>query len=144
MVRSWRARPIGWRNESHRHYLAAKGISTKRYFLKKESTKIEKQKLPEFLLMYNLTGVKRPRLKDAYYIRRSGDSNVPDTRSLELIRPGDKVTITLAKKKQDLLLDVVAVDSWADHQVGSVANINDAYPLGTKILFRRKNVVRLG
>lgn len=26
--------PVGWRNESHRHYLAAKGISTKKYFAK--------------------------------------------------------------------------------------------------------------
>jgi len=29
--RTYRAKPIGWRGESHRHYLAAKGISTKRY-----------------------------------------------------------------------------------------------------------------
>lgn len=25
-------RPVGWRNEPHRHYLAAKGIPTKRYY----------------------------------------------------------------------------------------------------------------
>ena len=29
--RNYRARPVGWRNESHRHYLASKGIATKRY-----------------------------------------------------------------------------------------------------------------
>lgn len=29
-MRSYRQRPVGWRGESHRHYLAAKGIS--RYF----------------------------------------------------------------------------------------------------------------
>lgn len=37
MVRmaSFRGKPTGWRNDSHRHYLAAKGISTKnRYFSK--------------------------------------------------------------------------------------------------------------
>ena len=28
-MRSFRNKPVGWRNESHRHYLAAKGISTK-------------------------------------------------------------------------------------------------------------------
>ena len=32
MKRNYRARPVGWKGESHRHYLAAKGISTKRYF----------------------------------------------------------------------------------------------------------------
>jgi len=31
MVRDFRARPVGWRGESHRHYLASKGVSTKRY-----------------------------------------------------------------------------------------------------------------
>ena len=31
MKRNYRARPSGWRNESHRHYLAAKGIKTNRY-----------------------------------------------------------------------------------------------------------------
>lgn len=30
-MRSFRQRPVGWRNESHRHYLAAKGVKT-RYF----------------------------------------------------------------------------------------------------------------
>ena len=29
------SKPVGWRNESHRHYLAAKGISTKKYFGKR-------------------------------------------------------------------------------------------------------------
>lgn len=28
-MRSFRNKPVGWRNESHRHYLAAKGIKTK-------------------------------------------------------------------------------------------------------------------
>ena len=27
-MRSFRSKPIGWQNESHRHYLAAKGIKT--------------------------------------------------------------------------------------------------------------------
>lgn len=30
-------KPQGWRGESHRHYLAAKGVSTKRYAAKKYS-----------------------------------------------------------------------------------------------------------
>lgn len=34
-MRSFRSKPIGWRGESHRHYLAAKGIKTK-YFTDKE------------------------------------------------------------------------------------------------------------
>jgi hypothetical protein len=29
-------RPQGWRNESHRHYLAAKGVSTSKYLAKKK------------------------------------------------------------------------------------------------------------
>ena len=32
MKRNYRARPVGWKGESHRHYLAAKGIKTKRYY----------------------------------------------------------------------------------------------------------------
>jgi hypothetical protein len=28
---SFRAKPIGWRGESHRHYLAAKGVKTRYY-----------------------------------------------------------------------------------------------------------------
>ena len=42
-MRSFRAKPVGWKGESHCHYLAAKGISTKRdvlkekYFVKKEN-----------------------------------------------------------------------------------------------------------
>jgi hypothetical protein len=31
-MRSFRSKPIGWRNESYRHYLAAKGISTNKYY----------------------------------------------------------------------------------------------------------------
>ena len=31
MTRNFRARPVGWRGESHRHYLASKGVSTRRY-----------------------------------------------------------------------------------------------------------------
>jgi len=31
-MRSFRSKPVGWRGESYRHYLAAKGIKTKRYF----------------------------------------------------------------------------------------------------------------
>jgi hypothetical protein len=30
-MRSFRSKPVGWQHESHRHYLAAKGISTKYY-----------------------------------------------------------------------------------------------------------------
>lgn len=30
-MRSFRAKPVGWRGESHRHYLAAKGIKSKYY-----------------------------------------------------------------------------------------------------------------
>jgi hypothetical protein len=30
-MRSFRSRPVGWRGESHRHYLAAKGVTTRRY-----------------------------------------------------------------------------------------------------------------
>jgi len=33
-VRSFRSKPVGWRSESYRHYLAAKGVTTKRYFSK--------------------------------------------------------------------------------------------------------------
>ena len=36
MVHSFRQKPLGWRHDSHRHYLAAKGISTKRYFVRNE------------------------------------------------------------------------------------------------------------
>jgi len=28
---SFRAKPVGWRGESHRHYLAAKGVKTRYY-----------------------------------------------------------------------------------------------------------------
>lgn len=31
-----RYKPVGWRGESYRHYLAAKGIPTKRYFVRNE------------------------------------------------------------------------------------------------------------
>jgi len=31
MTRNFRARPVGWRGESHRHYLASKGVSTRRF-----------------------------------------------------------------------------------------------------------------
>lgn len=31
-MRSFRSKPVGWRNESYRHYLAAKGISTSRRY----------------------------------------------------------------------------------------------------------------
>jgi hypothetical protein len=31
-MRSFRSKPIGWQHESHRHYLAAKGISTKKTY----------------------------------------------------------------------------------------------------------------
>jgi len=35
-MRSFRARPVGWRNESYRHYLASKGVKTSKngYYLK--------------------------------------------------------------------------------------------------------------
>jgi hypothetical protein len=32
MVRSFRSKPIGWRNDNYRHYLAAKGVSTRMNF----------------------------------------------------------------------------------------------------------------
>lgn len=36
-MRSFRQKPVGWRNESYRHYLAAKGIKTKHeYFMARE------------------------------------------------------------------------------------------------------------
>lgn len=35
-MRSFRSRPVGWRNESYRHYLAAKGMKSK-YFVEKQS-----------------------------------------------------------------------------------------------------------
>jgi hypothetical protein len=33
-VRSFRSRPVGWRSESYRHYLASKGVSTRKYLSK--------------------------------------------------------------------------------------------------------------
>jgi len=36
-MRSFRSKPVGWRYESHRHSLAAKGFSTKSYFAEKIS-----------------------------------------------------------------------------------------------------------
>jgi hypothetical protein len=33
-MRSFRSKPIGWRNDSYRHYLAAKGVKTNRYYAK--------------------------------------------------------------------------------------------------------------
>ena len=42
-------RPVGWRNESYRHYLAAKGITTKRY-LKDKVRKSDPTKLSESAL----------------------------------------------------------------------------------------------
>jgi len=35
-MRSFRSRPVGWRGESHRHYLAGKGVSTSRFVRHKQ------------------------------------------------------------------------------------------------------------
>jgi hypothetical protein len=32
-MRSFRSKPVGWQNESHRHYLAAKGVKTKHNYM---------------------------------------------------------------------------------------------------------------
>jgi len=56
MVRNFRSRPVGWRGESHRHYLAGKGISTKRYSAYKGFSKSEVADLENFF-------GKNPRLK---------------------------------------------------------------------------------
>jgi hypothetical protein len=48
MVRSFRSRPVGWRNESYRHYLAAKGVRTNRYFVSRR--RIVQAKLRDPLL----------------------------------------------------------------------------------------------
>ena len=232
MVKNFRARPVGWRGESHRHYLASKGISTKRYLAKAERigtlnsmrgrrpviiaedlgakrkalidrlfeaekyrdikrdavdaefeevdddaleavahaeadeeselqkkydqedeeffarkdyfSKTTKQSLPDFLLMNNLVGVRRPRLKDAFSVRRSGDSDVPSKTRLELLRPSDMVSIRLSKSKDDVVLSVVNSDSASDHHVGEVVRSSgSALSLGEKVLFKRKNVLRL-
>ena len=45
------SKPVGWRNESHRHYLAAKGISTKKYLAKNESWNEYKERQTEFVKM---------------------------------------------------------------------------------------------
>lgn len=130
---------MGWRNESHRHYLAAKGISTKRYL-----SKGAKQRLPDFLRVNNVEDVKRPRLKNAFAVRRAGDDAVPPKTLLELLKQGDRVTVQTSKSKpkEELELTVSAADTWSDLHVGEVQNPNEAYPVGTKIFFRRKNVLR--
>jgi len=49
-MRSFRSKPVGWRGESHRHYLAAKGISTK---VKLENrARLKKWNLPKAAKVY--------------------------------------------------------------------------------------------
>jgi len=48
-MRSFRSKPVGWRGESHRHYLAAKGIKT-RYNVKKKVWKPQTTKFESNLL----------------------------------------------------------------------------------------------
>ena len=45
------SKPVGWRNESHRHYLAAKGISMKKYMATNESWDKYKERQMEFVKM---------------------------------------------------------------------------------------------
>ena len=42
MTRNFRSRPVGWRGESHRHYLASKGVSTRRYSARVKVLPIQK------------------------------------------------------------------------------------------------------
>jgi hypothetical protein len=56
LMTSFRSKPVGWKGESYRHYLAAKGMTTKRYFVPRSEAKFlslyhgtTKEALPKIL-----------------------------------------------------------------------------------------------
>jgi len=67
-------RPVGWRNESHRHYLAAKGISTS--IKKQNRSLLKKWKMTKTSEVYvdKLTG----RVVAAYDKKKGSGDAVPD------------------------------------------------------------------
>ena len=152
---NWR-RPVGWRNDSYRHYLAAKGVTTKRYLYSHglelvapvegmRKTKYRGQTLPQFLNFYGFTDVKRPRLTSGYVLRRAGDERVPKKAELETLRTGDSVEIEFSKTKprERVYVNIVGLDQRADYFVGEIAGQSTKYPRGMKILFKRKNVLSM-
>ena len=71
---SWRSKPIGWRGESHRHYLAAKGIKTKYYSLFNNAYVDEKGRQ----IYKNPDGQKIIYSKDAQELVKEGKMLSPD------------------------------------------------------------------
>jgi len=144
--RPLRAKPISQQNDSESLENIRKDsmddaeyFSSKRYF-----AKTTRQSLPNFFLMNQLSGVRRPRLKDASSLRRSGKGDVPSKTRLELLTSSNVVRVKLGKSKDDVLLSITNFDSASDHYVGDVVQSSgSALSLGEKVLFRRKNILEL-
>lgn len=74
-MRSFRAKPVGWRNESYRHYLAAKGIKT-RYLAARDKTKdfyggdkLRETRLKKQFIQDFLDATKREDIQEMKYIQ---------------------------------------------------------------------------
>ena len=66
-MRSFRSRPVGWRQDSHRHYLAAKGIKT-RYLAEKPDAAKRVSDMLKFLADDG-----RPEIEDTVVIRKQAE-----------------------------------------------------------------------
>ena len=81
MVTNFRSRPVGWRGESYRHYLASKGIATRKYNAYKGFSRSEVADLENFFESH-------PRLK---LKRDKGVSLIVKSDDPEVVRKGDHI-----------------------------------------------------
>lgn len=103
-MRSFRSKPVGWRNESYRHYLAAKGIKTNYMKLKRKYSQgiygFEQVETGKFYA--DEAEAKRA---DDEYMRREAEGKQKEREAEERIRAG---------KEKEVLAAVYADQKWEE------------------------------
>jgi hypothetical protein len=118
-MRTFRSRPTGWRNESYRHYLAAKGVKTARYYAVRDYAKGQRRLPPE---LYRSAGLD-PQTEDLARYRAKGYSDAEYASQSPAHRRLIQLKNMVKKKKRSDIPDALGISSAASYESATPISI---------------------